>query len=187
MRVITKDEFVGNSFRFIREIKDKLFIYPTDTIYGIGCDATNDELVKKIRKIKNTNQPFSIIPPSVDWIFQNCDPDPRLKEWMKKLPGPYTFILPLKNKDAISPAVILGIDSIGIRIPKHWFTKVVHMLEIPIITTSANKTGDNFMTSLDDLNPDIMHQVDFIIDEGIKKSRPSTIIHFKKDIEIKER
>ncbi len=187
MRIIPKEEFLINSFRFIKELKGKIFIYPTDTIYGIGCDATSDELVRKIRQLKNSNQPFSIIPPNAEWIFENCEQEKRLKDWIKKLPGPYTFILKLKNKSAVSKEATNGMNTIGVRIPDHWFTKVVNMMEVPIITTSANKTGENFMKSIDDLNRDIKDSVDFIIDEGEKAGSPSTLVHFEERIKIKER
>ena len=187
MRIIAKEEFLSKSLRFIKEIKDKIFVYPTDTIYGIGCDATNDELVKKVRQLKGSKIPFSIITPSIKWVFENCEEDKRLEGWMKKLPGPYTLVLKLKNSRAISKEVTHGTDTIGVRIPDHWFTKVVHMLEVPIITTSANKAGENFMTSIEDLNKEIKEKVDYVIDEGPIKGRPSTLIHFKEDIEVKER
>lgn len=187
MRLIPKEEFLKNSFRFIKEIANKTFIYPTDTIYGIGCDATNNELVKKIRTLKNSTQPFSIIAPSLKWIFENCEEDSRLKEWIPRLPGPYTFILKLKNKNAVSKEATNGLETIGVRIPDHWFTKVVHMMEKPIITTSANKTGENFMISVENLNKEIKSGVDYIIDEGEINGKPSTLIHFDKNIELKER
>ena len=75
---------------------DKIFIYPTDTIYGIGCDAENEFLVDKISEIKKRDiKPFSVIAPSVEWILENCE---TTKEEIEKfLPGAYTLIL--KKKD----------------------------------------------------------------------------------------
>ena len=56
----------------INKLKKEVFIYPTDTIYGIGCDATNSELVKQIRKIKQRDKkPLSVIAPSKKWILDN--------------------------------------------------------------------------------------------------------------------
>ena len=75
---------------------EKIYVYPTDTIYGIGCDATNDKLVLKIRSIKKRDEkPFSIIAPSKDWIKNNFEiihP-----EYLDKLPGPYTLVMKPKN------------------------------------------------------------------------------------------
>ena len=74
----------------------------------------------------------------------------------------------------------------GVRIPDHWFSQVVEALGFPIITTSANKTGQPFMTSLENLDSEMKMKVDFIIYEGEKKARPSKIIDLVKG-NIKER
>jgi tRNA threonylcarbamoyl adenosine modification protein (Sua5/YciO/YrdC/YwlC family) len=176
MRVLTKDEFVLNYNRYVQEIRRAIYVYPTDTIYGIGCNALDDKLIKKLRKIKKSDQPFSIIAPNMDWITENCVINARDKKWLAKLPGPYTIILKLKNRQAVSPEVNLGNGTIGVRIPKHWIMKIVGMLGQPIITTSANLTGEDFMTNINDLSPAIKSKVDYIIYEGDKIARPSTII-----------
>ncbi|GAG45638.1 unnamed protein product, partial [marine sediment metagenome] len=69
----------------IRKLRNSVFIYPTDTIYGIGCNALNSKLVKRIRRIKKRdNKPFSVIAPSKKWIYDNCEVDRKI---LKKLPG----------------------------------------------------------------------------------------------------
>ncbi len=187
MQVITKDEFLLNPFRYAKILADKVFIYPTDTIYGIGCDATDEALVRRIRKIKGSTHPFSIIAPAMEWIGQHCQGTEEAAVWLDKLPGPYTLIFTLKTDGAVAPSVS-NTGSLGIRIPNHWFSQVVTRLGFPIITTSANKVGQDFMTSLEDLDPDIANQVDYIIYEGEKDSSPSTLVHLDKQaIEVKER
>ena len=100
----------------------------------------------------------------------------------------FTIILKLKNKNAVAHNVTQGINSLGVRIPSNWFSEIVEELNTPIISTSANCTGENFMTSLEDLNESIRKGVDFIIYEGEKKSVPSTIINLaEQEIQIKER
>ncbi|MBR9699130.1 threonylcarbamoyl-AMP synthase [Candidatus Woesearchaeota archaeon] len=183
MNVLTKDEFnVG--FDDLREnIEDGvLFIHPTDTIYGIGCDATHEAAVKNIRKVKERHEsPFSVIAPSKDWIYTNCDINGKAKEWVNKLPGPYTLILKLKNKECIAPNVNCDFDTLGVRIPDHWFSEAVERLGRPCVTTSANKSGKDFMTSIDDLHPDIAKQMAFAIYEDEKKGRPSTVVDLTGD------
>ena len=99
MRIINKDELLAKKEKFKRELKNLIFIHPTDTIYGIGCDATNTKLSQKIRNIKNRpNTPFSVLVPSKEWIYKNCKVNKSAEEWINKLPGPYTLILELKNK-----------------------------------------------------------------------------------------
>ncbi len=166
----------------ISKLKEKIlfgavFIYPTDTIYGIGCDATNEKSVKRIREIKlRDEKPFSVIAPSKDWISENCE----VGSEMYSLPGPYTLILKLKNKKCIAESVNIGMDTLGVRIPKHWFSDIVKELNIPIVTTSVNKSGEKFMTCLEDLDKDI--KVDFVIYEGEKEGKPSKLIKYGKVI-----
>jgi tRNA threonylcarbamoyl adenosine modification protein (Sua5/YciO/YrdC/YwlC family) len=179
MRILTKEEFIYNLELFSKKvIEGAIFIYPTDTIYGIGCSALNEESVKKIREIKNRpNNPFSVIAPSKEWIKNNCDVDN-----LDILPGPYTLIAKLKNSVVVKE-VNLGQETLGVRIPDHWISNVVTKLKIPIVTTSVNKAGEQFMTSLEDLDEEIKGKVDFLIYEGKKKARPSKIIDLTKGIE----
>ena len=130
----------------------------------------------KIRKLKvRHTAPYSIIAPSKDWIRDNCIVTDKGEEWLDKLPGPYTLIFKLRNPDAVCPDVLKGIDTLGVRIPDHWFSDVVKDLTVPIITTSVNKSSNPFMTSMDDLDTDIKSEVDFIVDEGKIEGKPSTI------------
>jgi len=187
MRIINKDELKQEP-QLLNELKKSIFIYPTDTIYGIGCDATNKELVARIRKMKNNlDLPFSIIIPNKNMIYEFCKDGDRLKEWADKLPGPYTLILKVKKK-FFADNVNLGGNTIGIRIPNHWFYDYVKKMKVPIITTSANIKGEDFMTSLDDLSLDIRKGTDYIIYDGPIKGRPSTIVNLaKEEVEIKKR
>lgn len=150
-----------------------VFVYPTDTIYGLGCDATNGKAVMKVRQIKGREKkPFSVIAPSKSWIMENCLTK---KEDLERLPGPYTIILPLKS-GCVDPGVNLGLNTLGVRIPDHWFSQIVKKLGLPVVTTSANVSGQNFMTSIDNLDPGIKKSVDFVVYEGPKTGRPSKII-----------
>lgn len=190
MRVLTKDEFMLEKAKFIDEIrKGSIFVHPTDTIYGIGCSVLSSEAVNKVREVKQRRfMPFSILVPSKEWIFENCEVDDQAKEWIEKLPGAYTLILSLKNKNAIVPEVNNSLRTVGVRIPDHWFSEFVKELGFPIITTSANVVAENFMTSIEDMDDRIKGKVDFLVYEGEKKGRPSTIIDLsKKEPQITER
>jgi L-threonylcarbamoyladenylate synthase len=178
MRILTKDEYRVNASRIHREIEQgAIFIHPTDTIYGIGCDATNEEAVKKIRSLKERKKlPFSIIAPSSNWVRENCEVTSEVEKWINKLPGPYTIIVKLKNANAIAKSVIPGKKTVGIRRPDHWISELATKMNKPIITTSANKMGEGFMTSIENLNPDIKGRMNFILYEGEKKGKPSSIV-----------
>jgi len=179
MEVFTKAEVQKRYEEIIQKIvQGVIFIHPSDTIYGLGCNALDAKAVENVRKLKEQfHQPISIWVPSLDWVRQNCVLSKEGEEALKKLPGPYTLVMKLKNKKSIAANVTLGKDTIGIRLPDHWFSKVVAKAGIPIITTSANKTGQKFMTSLQDLHTKIEEAVEFMIYEGPKEAHPSKIIN----------
>ncbi|MBI2146040.1 L-threonylcarbamoyladenylate synthase [Candidatus Woesearchaeota archaeon] len=167
--------------------KGALFIHPSDTIYGIGCNAVNQASVQKVRALKGQfHQPLSIWVPSLKWVQENCEVTSEAAQALQKLPGPYTIILQLKNKKAVAPDVMLHGSTLGVRLPDHWFSKVVEKIGVPIVTTSANKTGQQFMTTLETLDKDIEKGVAFMIYEGEKSSHPSKIINTMTGI-VKER
>jgi len=188
MIVITKEELHSLRNIIFQKIENgAIFIHPTDTIYGIGCNALNSNAVKRIREIKGRHiTPFSVIAPSKEWIFENCRITDEAREWIAMLPGPYTLVLNKKDT-TIAEEVTPGIDTIGVRIPDHWFSEVVNKFGFPIVTTSANLVHENFMTSLDNLDIRIKSHVDFIIYEGVKEGRPSRIIHLGDEMRIIER
>ena len=190
MRVLSKEEILINKEQVKSKVAEGIvFIHPTDTIYGLGCDATNAQAVDKIRQLKKREKdPFSVIAPSKKWIEENCEVNKEAKEWLKKLPGPYTFIMKLKNKEAIASNVNPGTNTVGVRMPNHWVKDVVKMLGIPIITTSANQTGKEFMTSMENLDPEIKKGLDFAVYEGEKKGRPSKLVNLEgKEAKVRER
>ncbi len=155
-------------------LEGKVFVYPTDTVYGMGCDAKNEKSVKRIRDIKKRrDKPFSVIAPSKDWIIRNCKV--KMKD-LDILPGPYTIIAKLK-KDAVCSDVNLGMDTIGLRIPKHWFSGLIGELGIPVVTTSVNVSGKKYMTSIDNIDIKIKEKVDFLVYEGKLDGRPSNIVN----------
>jgi tRNA threonylcarbamoyl adenosine modification protein (Sua5/YciO/YrdC/YwlC family) len=187
--IVNREEFGEKRHFYIKKLKESVFIYPTDTIYGIGCDATNKKLVSRIRAVKKSKkQPFSVIAPSKAWIEENCVISDVTKKWLKKLPGPYTLIIKLKNKKCVAENVNQGLMTIGIRIPDNWMAKVVEEMGIPVITTSANITGGNFMTRLEDLGSIIRNKVDMIVYDGELRGTPSTLVIIdKEEVEIHKR
>ena len=122
MRVVNKAEFEQSKHSLLKELKKNVFIYPTDSIYGIGCDATNPELVQKVRELKNsTTQPFSVIAPNKEWIHNNCEVSEEAKDWVEQLgnditindePKAVSLILKLKNPKAVAINVLQAYDSL---------------------------------------------------------------------------
>lgn len=173
--IISKDEFTNRQSKFFKELAaGAVFIYPTDTVYGIGCDAANTAAVQRIREIKDRAvMPFSVIAPSIKWIRDHCIV--KDETWLSKLPGPYTLIFPAKDFECISHDVAMGRGSLGVRIPDHWISEVIAAYGKPIVTTSANVTGGNVMQAIEDLPAQLRH-VDFIIYEGPRHGNASTLI-----------
>jgi|TARA_B100001971_G_C18209168_1_gene549532 L-threonylcarbamoyladenylate synthase len=188
MEILTKEEFELEKNDILERIRDgAIFIHPTDTIYGIGCSALDENAVKMVREIKGrVSNPFSIIAPSKKWIYDNLEINDSVKEWVEKLPGPLTLILK-RNDGKLAEGVAPGLNTLGVRIPNHWFSSLIKELGSPIITTSANKVNENFMTSLDNIDAVIKEKVDFIIYEGEKHGKPSKLVDLTKEVEIIER
>lgn len=173
MLIIKKANFLKMRENDIKLVKGNIFIYPTDTIYGIGCNAENAELVAKLREIKGADHPFSVIAPSKEWVIENLECK---DEWLEKLPGPVTLILKIKTKGCVADETTAGKNTLGVRIPDHWFSEVAKDLNLPIITTSVNESGEEPITHLDEIPENIKKHTHFAIDEGRLEARPSTII-----------
>ncbi len=189
MRILNFDEFKLEKEAIIYSIiNGAIVIHPTDTIYGIGCNAQDSKAVKKVRQLKGrVTNPFSVIAPSLEWVYKNCIVTKQGEEWLEKLPGPYTLIFKLKNNKCVANEANSGLNSLGIRIPNHWIKDIVAEAEVPIVTTSVNISGEDYMTSLEDLEPKIKSGVDFILYEGEKEGKPSKIINLTETVRVIER
>jgi tRNA threonylcarbamoyl adenosine modification protein (Sua5/YciO/YrdC/YwlC family) len=150
-----------------------LIVYPTDTIYGIGADITNKRAVRKIFEIKNRPffSPLSILCANAKMASKYTKLSPLAK---KKLPGKFTFILPI-TEDANLNTMCAIRGNVGIRIPKHWCTKISNALEKPITTTSANVSRGQDLTTIEVIRKTFKSQIDLYIDQGELLGKPSTI------------
>ena len=160
-----------------RSIKSgKILIYPTDTVYGLGCNALNAESVAKIREIKKSSQPFSVIAPSKAWMRENLAI--RFPAYMQKLPGPYTLILEMKKQ--LVPEIV-SVKNLGVRIPDHPFTKIIQESCVPFITTSCNLHGKETIREVGKIPEEITRKVDIIIEGGRLNNPPSQVIDLTGD------
>lgn len=170
-KIIMFHDFMENIDFFVSEAKNgKIFIYPTDTIYGIWA-IWNEESVKKIAEIKhrNWNKMFSIIAPDFDyeWIVNGCNELWIDTNEMKRQLNKYHWV-----------TWIFSHKRPGIRIIKHDFQKFVKELWLPFITTSVNHSGDIAATQINLINKEIADNVDYIIDDWICAWKPSVLIDF---------
>ena len=168
-----------------------VIIYPSDTIYGFGCDIYNKKAVARIANIKGINikkQKFSFICSSLSNISRFTKPisNETYKLMKRNLPGPFTFILNANNN--IPKIFKSNRKTLGIRVPKHNIPlEIVKKLENPIISSSVRDRDKIIEYSTD---PEIMYDklknlVDIVIDGGFSGNIPSTIIDCtKSDFEI---
>lgn len=153
----------------------KIIVYPTDTVYGIGCDATNEEAVDRLRKIKGIgrDKELSVMVGDYGAIDYYCETG--IWEDMavrKYLPGPYTFIL--KKQRGIHASYT---EKLGVRIPENEFCQnLARKFGGPIITTSANPTRQPAPTKFGDIEKKVLEQVDLAIDGGETKYRGHSIV-----------
>jgi L-threonylcarbamoyladenylate synthase len=148
-----------------------IFIYPTDTVYGLGCNAENAQSVKRLKEMKGSSHPLSVIAPSKQWIYDNLKVG--FDEYLDKLPGSYTLILG-KPKSFLKEAC--DGDKLGVRIPDSPIMKLIEQAGVPFITTSANKSGEPPAASVGELSRELSRRVEFVIDGGSLSGKPSTVI-----------
>lgn len=176
MRIIKAED--SKAEEAIKELllADGIFIYPTDTVYGIGGNALSDKVGDKIYKIKNRElkKPFSVIMGNLEMIKKYCTVDAKqLNALLNFLPGPYTFIMKLKKKIP----VIEG-DTVGVRVPEHQLIRRISVaMGVPIISTSSNISGQKDATSIEGIDKKILDKVDLIVDGGqTKYKKNSTVV-----------
>tara|TARA_B100000029_G_scaffold283329_1_gene277194 strand:+ start:1287 stop:1865 length:579 start_codon:yes stop_codon:yes gene_type:complete len=157
-----------------------IIIYPTDTLYGFGVDATNTNSIFQLNKLKGRCLPLSIILDSIDRIEDYAILNEETKFILEKIfPGPYTALLKAKNNN-LSKLVQNGSSLIGIRIPNHYFPiTIVKKINKPIITTSINKHGKETLDKIPNIKNNFPN-IDIFEDPKYLKSSGSTIINFSK-------
>jgi len=166
-----------------------IIIYPTDTVYAMGCDALNVRAVEKICKLKGLNPQknhLSIICPDLSNISEYAKvSNPVFKLMKRNLPGPFTFILNATNS---LPKIYKNRKEVGIRVPDNNITlTIARALGNPLLTTSVrdkNQQGE-FIVDPELIEEDYGNEVDAIIDGGYGGLEPSTIVNCTTDeIEI---
>ena len=161
-------------------------MYPTDTIYGIGCNATDFKAVETVYRIKERplDKTLSVIARNIEWVKELAIVPTKMEEILRQLwPGAITVILP---KQSVIPGIVTaGFPNVGLRIPDYEFTdKLLGKFGYPIVSTSANMAGagddetTNSAAIIETFKPR-MWQPDLMLDAGnLPPSSPSTIIDF---------
>ena len=156
----------------------EIIVYPTDTLYGFGVDATNTDAIHRLNRLKGRIQPLSIVLESVEHIHDFAEFKGEIEIEINNLfPGAYTVLLPAESNE-LSPFVQNGSSNIGVRIPDHFFpVKLVKMLGKPIITTSINRHGNDPLNDVTQVEIDFPN-VDIFEDSSHTPSKGSTIVDF---------
>ena len=156
----------------------EVIVYPTDTLYGFGVDATNTDAIHRLNRLKGRIQPLSIVLESVEHIHDFAEFKGEIEIEINNLfPGAYTVLLPAESNE-LSPFVQNGSPNIGVRIPDHFFpVKLVKMLNKPIITTSINRHGNDPLNDVTQVEIDFPN-VDIFEDSSHTPSKGSTIVDF---------
>lgn len=173
--------------RKIRQVVESLqnggvIIYPTDTVYGLGCDIFNHKAVEKICRLRDLDPKkamLSIVCKDISQISEYAAQiDNNVFKLMKKhLPGPFTFVL--KAGNGVPKLFKNRKRTIGVRVPNNQIVlDIVEGLGHPILTTSLKSDDEilEYFTDPIDINDDFKKLVDIVIDGGIGGNVPSTVI-----------
>ncbi|OHA47735.1 MAG: threonylcarbamoyl-AMP synthase [Candidatus Terrybacteria bacterium RIFCSPHIGHO2_01_FULL_48_17] len=153
-----------------------ILIYPTDTVYGMGCDVTNKKALRRLLKIKRRpyGKPFPVLVSD----FAMAERFAKFPNWVEPLPkilwpGPWTFLVEARRS---LPRAVVWRNTIGVRAPDHHLLqKLIHKFDGPIVGTSANISG-NTPASTARVAARIFCDADLIIDGGRLFGKPSTVI-----------
>ena len=177
-------EDIKNAINILKQ--GGIILYPTDTVWGIGCDATNTEAVAKVYKIKHRDDSKAMI----------CliDSDKRLQKYVRDVPNVAWDLLELVTKpttvildDAVNlaPNLVSNDGSIAMRITKEVFSQeLCYRFQKPLVSTSANISGQPAAANYADISEEILNAVDYVCwtrRQEHKPHTPSSIIKLAKD------
>lgn len=188
---MTREEDIKNAVEVLR--KGGVILYPTDTVWGIGCDATNEEAVRRVYEIKQRDDSKALI----------ClvDSDARLQRYVRNVPDvAWQLIDSLKDGEAKPTTLILDgainlasnliaeDGSIGMRITQEAFSKeLCYRFQKALVSTSANISGEPAAQNYCDIDPRIIESVDYVCwsrRQEHKPHNPSSIIRLKENGEV---
>ena len=172
--------------KVVKCLKDGgIIIYPTDTVYALGCDITKPQAIERICKLKGITPEksnFSFVCDSLSHLSEFTKPiaNDVFRVMKKALPGPYTFILEANNN--VPKLLKQNRKTVGIRVPDNAIcNEIIRVLGNPLISTSLHDNSDDILEYFSD--PEVIFQqygevVDQVIDGGYGNIHPSTVIDF---------
>lgn len=185
---MTVQEDIQNAVKTMRN--GGVILYPTDTVWGIGCDATNPDAVAKVYKIKRRDDSKALI----------ClvDSDDRLQRYVRNVPEVAWDLLELADKPTtvildnavnLAPNLVADDGSIAMRITKENFSReLCFRFQKPIVSTSANISGEPAAQNYRDISEELLNAVDYVCwtrRQEHKPHKPSSIIKLSENGEVK--
>lgn len=186
-KTMNQQEDIKNAIEVMKQ--GGVILYPTDTVWGIGCDATNAEAVEKVYKIKKRDDSKALI----------ClvDSDARLQRYVRNVPNVAWDILDIATKPTtiildgainLAPNLIAEDGSIALRITKEPFShELCYRFQKPLVSTSANISGEPPAANYNDISQELLDAVDYVCfsrRQEHKPHTPSSIIKLKEDGEV---
>ncbi|MBE5033344.1 L-threonylcarbamoyladenylate synthase [Gallalistipes aquisgranensis] len=182
------EEEIARALEVLR--KGGVILYPTDTVWGIGCDATNERAVQRIYELKRSENKkgMLVLMASADQTARYVDKAPEVAwQLMEVADKPLTLILP--GAVGVAPNLIPEEGTLGVRVPRHAFCEgLLRRLGRPLVSTSANLSGEPAPASFGDISQEIRDGVDYAVDprcEGDATGRASSIILLGEGGEVK--
>ena len=179
---------VDEAVRVLRE--GGIILYPTDTVWGLGCDATYAEAVDRIYRLKRSENKKSmlVLCASADMVVRYVNRAPGIAfEVMEMATSPLTLILP--GATGVAANLIPDEGTLGIRVPDHEFCRrMLRGLQRPVVSTSANISGEATPAGLQEVSREIIDGVDFVVNprfEGKPTRKASSIIAFGEGGEVR--
>ena len=180
------DAEIKNSLKILNQ--KKTFLYPTDTVWGLGCDATSEEAVAKIFEIKQRSESKSLVI-LVDGFEMLQKYIPKVPKAVLKLlsetTNPTTIIY--DNPVGLAKNVVAADNTVAIRIVQHEFCReLIHLFGKPIVSTSANISGNPMPKSFIEIEKSILESVDYVVNlqRAAVNEKSSTILKVNEKGEI---
>ena len=157
-----------------------IIAYPTDTIYGLGCDARNEKAIERLNNIKGRSAPMSVLYPNFQNISSWIDLPSYEKAIVEKQIKPKTtLIVPVKS-NVVSNLILGNGNTLGIRISNHQFCiSIAQNYPSPITTTSVNRSGHEPLSDPYKIELEFANEIDLCIDDGVIKGQGSKIYKYE--------
>jgi len=177
---MTKNVSLSHCVKILR--KGGLIVAPSDTVYGLVCDATNETAVKKLIAVKNRpwGKPISVFADGFEMIHSLAEVGTHSSTLHTLLPGPFTIILP--SKHIVSSLLESEKKTLGVRLPSYqWIQDLVRAFGKPLTATSANISGKSphyeAQGFINELSEERKKLIDYVVDIGkLPRNKPSTIV-----------